>query len=230
MSVRKRDYSHLRLVFCRDESDPAPGKKYENNLSTCFTPGLRVSPLAIFSSVRRGTPLPTETAHQLPLALSSSTKTRSNMDSFMVTNSKPIYGFIQPADGLKARVRLPDMARGPKSKKAPSVSRNVVSDNIVVRMQSTFSGSNDKPLALAKSSHLTKSTIQRVISGEVSATIDTLAAIAEAFECSIADLVTPSERTMRALGVSRAVSASTASVLHERPAPTYLTSTKKRGN
>lgn len=198
----------LRLVFSRDESTESKSKKYANNRSTCAIPGLVVSRRPIFSNVRNGTPLPSATSFHLPLCSSSLVRTRSKMDSCIETNDIPINGFVQPAHGSEARISYASMPKGTKSRKVPAAMvRAVVAANIESRMELRYAESTNKPMDLAEDAHISLSTVQRILGRQLGASIDTLGLIANALDCSVLELLIPTNDIIRAMGLTRSEAA-----------------------
>lgn len=215
----KKDQPALRLVFSRDDST-TPNSKYANNRSTCSMPGLVVSPRPIFSSVRSGTPLPAATSAHLALLSLSFPRTRLKMESCMPADTKPINGFVQPANGLRSQLKYDPMPKGTKKTKPPSFSRALVSANVIARMKAIYGGYGDPTKALAEAAGLSLSTVQRVIGRDVGASVDTLEALAGALDCSIPELFNTPESVMRALGVTRVGQQGEAHETQTRPSRT----------
>lgn len=69
--------------------------------------------------------------------------------------------------------------------------RTVVASNVRALIDDHYKESPNKPKALAKATGLSLSSVQRVLSAEAGASIDTLEAIANAFEISVYQLVLP---------------------------------------
>lgn len=69
--------------------------------------------------------------------------------------------------------------------------RTVVAANVRALIDDHYKESPNKPMALSKATGLSLSSVQRVLSAEAGASIDTLEAIANAFEISVYQLVLP---------------------------------------
>lgn len=108
-----------------------------------------------------------------------------------VTDSKPIFGFMQPTYGPD--YCLDFRAMGAKTKRPKFIAieaREVLSNNVRTRMEREFQGIGDKPAALAKRIGVSKSTVQRVLDANATGTsIDVLAQIAMGLRCDPSDLL-----------------------------------------
>ncbi len=74
-------------------------------------------------------------------------------------------------------------------------SRKILGENIQRRMSQQYADETDRFTALAEESGVRRSTIQRVINGEVGATIDTITRLAHALKCDVHELLKPSPKS-----------------------------------
>jgi transcriptional regulator with XRE-family HTH domain len=109
----------------------------------------------------------------------------------MLTDSKPSYGFLQPANGFTAALRYTQMGRA-KKRKVPGVMRQVLAENVRASMEREFAVAANKPKELARAAGVTLSTVQRVLEADVGASIDNIESIAKALRSSAYDLLRPS--------------------------------------
>lgn len=77
-------------------------------------------------------------------------------------------------------------------KKIPGIMRAVLAANIAALMEHKFQGADNKPMKLAKSAGCSLSTVQRAISMEAGASIDTIEQLALALDVSPYQLIIPS--------------------------------------
>ena len=70
--------------------------------------------------------------------------------------------------------------RKPKSPKVPGQLRKVIAANVGLMAQVEFRASRNVPLALAMAARVAKSTVQRIMAGEVGADLETLEKVAAA--------------------------------------------------
>lgn len=73
----------------------------------------------------------------------------------------------------------------------PGFMRQVVAQNLKALMNEHFREAGDKPMALAKASGLSKSSVQRILAQETGASLDNLEALAAAFHLSAYQLLVP---------------------------------------
>lgn len=78
-----------------------------------------------------------------------------------------------------------------RKKKIPGIMRGVLAANVMALMTQEFSERDNKPLALAKAAGLSLSSVQRTLSGETGASIDTIERIALALGVSPYQLILP---------------------------------------
>lgn len=84
-----------------------------------------------------------------------------------------------------------------RRRKTPSLLRSVIAKNVSARARRIFPVSTNLPMDLRKASgdhdsdRLTKSTIQRIIAGETSATLEQIGRLAHALELSPYQLLIP---------------------------------------
>ena len=83
------------------------------------------------------------------------------------------------------------MMTATRRKKVPGVMRTVLSDNLSALMEREFQGMDNRPLALAKRADISLSSVQRALSGETGATIDTIERLALALNVSPYQLLLP---------------------------------------
>lgn len=172
-------------------------RKKEASFSIVSIFGLRVSCLAIFSSVRIGTPLPADTAGQRYLVACSFSRTKAYMDSLMDADYKPALGFKQPTSGeiqaiafvqMRKRPGRPRLDRDPKR----GIYR-VLSDNIDAlldyRMRLNEQSMTDAAKDAAASASMSPNTIIRAYGGRNDTGIETLEKIAKIFRVRAADLL-----------------------------------------
>lgn len=69
--------------------------------------------------------------------------------------------------------------------------RRILGDNIRRRMERRYADEGDKWTAMADACGVSRSTIQRLVKGEVGATIDVIAQCAHALRCEPYELLTP---------------------------------------
>lgn len=175
-------------------------RKYFASRSICSTPGLEISPLAIFSRVRKGTPLPEETAGQDPLADCSAPNTKSKIESAMATNRNPIFGVKQPGNGFCSGIAYAPMGR-PRKPPAPvrtpkDVIGQILAANIRELMEEVYSAESnetERSQKLANASGVSKETIRRILGREVSPRLDNIQMIAIALGTDTANLLSPAK-------------------------------------
>lgn len=96
---------------------------------------------------------------------------------------------------MKGKKKAPERAaRKPKVKKPDSIYRAFLATNVQKLMDIHFAESPNKPLALANATGkggLSKSTVQRILAGEIGITLETLDLIATALEVMPYQLVIP---------------------------------------
>lgn len=166
----------------------------------CITPGLEISPLAIFSRVRSGTPLPDATAGQEPLADCSASITKSKIESDMATDRNPIYGVKQPGNGFGSRIAYAPMGR-PKKPAAPvrtpkDAIGEILATNVRELMERVYRGETnetDRSERLAKASGVSKETIRRILTRDVSPRLDNIQMLAIALGTTTSDLLRPAK-------------------------------------
>ena len=69
--------------------------------------------------------------------------------------------------------------------------RTVMASNVAALMERHFKESRNRPKSLAEAAGVSTSTIQRVLSGEIGASLDNIEAIAAAFDLSVYQLLIP---------------------------------------
>jgi transcriptional regulator with XRE-family HTH domain len=97
------------------------------------------------------------------------------------------------------------MVRGPKRPKNRGVLRYVLASNVLALLPLVYSALKDKTArekALAKAANVSASTVQRICSADVGASLDNIEAIARALGTSVTTLLTPSDATKRALNIT----------------------------
>lgn len=116
--------------------------------------------------------------------------------------SIPIHGYTQPRNGAPFDIALGEMSKNQNPRSARTITaahrlaRQRLSENISDLIDIHFPASkyatqSDRQKAFARAAGLSWSTVQRVLSGKVSATTDTLVDLANVFGVSISDLTTP---------------------------------------
>lgn len=111
----------------------------------------------------------------------------------MAPEGRPIFGFSQPGIGFEVSVAL-SAVRRTKRDKAPSPLRALVARTVTMlrdRKYQQLDNVTARNRGLAKDADVSFSTIQRICSGEVGATVDMLDSIATALEVRPQDLLTP---------------------------------------
>lgn len=169
--------------------------KYLASRSTWRTPGLAISPRAIFSRVLKGTPLPSDTDGHEPLVDCRAESTNSKMESDMTDHANPRYGVTQPGNGFCGRLTY--VAMGRPTKETPRVQTPadiigaIIADNVVDLLGKCFPGrtQTDQIEALARRSGVSKETIRRIIKRDVSPRVDNLHQIATALSTTAAALL-----------------------------------------
>jgi DNA-binding Xre family transcriptional regulator len=107
---------------------------------------------------------------------------------------KPFFGFIKPTLGPGVALGYNSMKRQAKKPKFVAMeTREIVAANVQARMDRVFNGATDKPMMLAKRIGTSKSTVQRILNGDVGVTIDILTQLANGLRCEPADLLLPPE-------------------------------------
>ncbi len=101
----------------------------------------------------------------------------------------PIEGFVNPILAL----RLVDngVMTSKRTRQPPTLLRSIVAENLQRLMDLRFQSSTDRYMALAQLSGLAKSTVQRAVSGETAANLDTLYCLATALRVKPTDLLVP---------------------------------------
>lgn len=82
-----------------------------------------------------------------------------------------------------------------------------MADNIESRMNLRYSEYDNRPKALASDAGVSLSTVQRVLEKKIGASVDTLALIAGALDCSVVELFVATNELIRSLGLTRAETA-----------------------
>lgn len=101
----------------------------------------------------------------------------------------PLLGFVNPLQGQGNPHTFPMSAT--RKRKVPGYMRYVLARNIEKLIEQHLGEAGDKPLALAKASGLSKSTVQRILARETGASLDNIEALAEAFDVSVYQLMLP---------------------------------------
>lgn len=115
----------------------------------------------------------------------------------MDSNSRPIYGFSQPFNGLETAVTCQAMKggrTGPKRRKTPGFMRTVLAANVRALLEHQYRSeahTTARLRSLSKDSGLTLSSIQRVLDSSTGATIDTIEQLATAFGVQVYQLLSP---------------------------------------
>jgi transcriptional regulator with XRE-family HTH domain len=78
-----------------------------------------------------------------------------------------------------------------KTPKVPGFMRAVLAENVRALMDAHYRESSNKPKALSKDAGVSLSTVQRILSKEVGATIDNIEAISQVFDMSVYQLLLP---------------------------------------
>lgn len=173
-------------------------RKYFASRSMCKTPGLDISPRAIFSRVLRGTPLPEETVGQEPLVDFRPRKTKSKIESVMAEHANPRCGVTQPGNGLGSRVAYSSMGRPRKQPRPVRTPKDVIGEilasNVRRLMCAVYRDREHETAqieALANSSGISKETIRRILARDVSPRIDNVQMLAIALGATAGDLLQP---------------------------------------
>jgi DNA-binding phage protein len=109
----------------------------------------------------------------------------------MPEHARPINGFLQPANGYLMRLSFILMKGQPKKRKYVGFMREVLAQNVRQLIDHHYKDSDNRPKALANDTGLSLSSVQRVLSAEAGASIDTIEVIANAFDLSTYHLVLP---------------------------------------
>lgn len=161
-------------------------------------PGSLISRRAIFSSVLRGTPLPSATSRHLPFDVCSCAKTYAYMDSVISLDTRPILGFYQPAHGVTDPVAYIPMGRSKKSNKYMGlVTRQIVAKNLRARLRDLYGDKKNHILLFENDYGVTFSTTQRILNEASGATVDTLELIAGKLGIAVYELLIPPPETQR---------------------------------
>lgn len=98
---------------------------------------------------------------------------------------------MQPANGFASRlVSQPTMAQT-KKRKTPGSMREVLAQNLNHLMEQRYKANSNRPMALAKDASVSLSTVQRTLSREAGASIDTVEAFAKVFGLSAYQMIMP---------------------------------------
>lgn len=110
----------------------------------------------------------------------------------------PNQGFVKPTTRLDLGIALRPMAKGKtRRKKTPSSLRNVIKQNVDALAKEVFPKAENVPVAIAEASKgarvnaLIKSTVQRIMAGTTSATLEQLEGLAHALNVSTYQLLIP---------------------------------------
>lgn len=125
------------------------------------------------------TPDPSATAPHLPLEASKWRRTRSCIVSSMALESRPVFGFRQPTIGFAAALRCNAMKGQTKKHKVPGEMREVLAQNVNRLMEERYKTSPNRPMSLANDAGVSLSSVQRILSRETGASIDTVEAVAK---------------------------------------------------
>lgn len=115
--------------------------------------------------------------------------TYSSIGVSIPTDTRPVNGFMQPANGSNSSITLDPMAT--KRRKIAGFMREVVAQNVRHLVDRHYADSDNKPKRLAEDAQISLSSAQRVLAADVGASIDTLESIANVFELSVYQLVLP---------------------------------------
>lgn len=81
-----------------------------------------------------------------------------------------------------------------KRRKVPGFNRRVLAANVANLMKHRYRDLTGQPMRLAKDANTSLSTIQRILAGEIGASIDTVEAIATVFDLAAYQLLIPNLR------------------------------------
>lgn len=110
----------------------------------------------------------------------------------MMPNTRPVYGFRQPALGSPFNLQsITTMSTTRRKSKVPGFMREVLADNVKRLMVRHYKESGSRPRALAKDAGVSLSTIQRILAREVGATIDNIESVAGVFHLSAYQILVP---------------------------------------
>ena len=101
----------------------------------------------------------------------------------------PFEGFVNPILALRLVDNVPMTSK--RTRQPPTLLRSIVAENIQRLMDVRFQHAKDRYMALAELSGLAKSTVQRAVSGETAANLDTLYCLATALRVKPTDLLIP---------------------------------------
>lgn len=107
---------------------------------------------------------------------------------------KPNFGIIQPALGADAKISSRLMGRTPKIPKPKSIMRGVIAANVRALMDLKYRDIEKKTnrvKKLAEEANIGHGSIQRILDGEVGASIDLIENLALALDVSVYQLVLP---------------------------------------
>ena len=116
------------------------------------------------------------------------------MDSDIVTQSTPVFGWSQPGSGQKERI---SSLRMPARRKIVSHAARKVRDTMVANLKESIAAkfpNHSETAAFEKirdDTGISLSSLQRITSGSTGPSIDTLADLAHCLGTTIQDLLTP---------------------------------------
>lgn len=133
-----------------------------------------------------------------PRERSSFSFTNSTTDDSMTNSLSPNQGLVKPTTRPRLRLPLPPMAKGkPRRKKIASGLRRIIAANANALAKRVFRDAENVPVSIveasksAKVNALIKSTVQRIMAGSTSATLEQLEALAHAFDVAPYQLLIP---------------------------------------
>lgn len=88
---------------------------------------------------------------------------------------------MQPANGFIAAILSNPMSGKTQKRKTPGEIREVLAQNVNRLMEQRYKESSNRPLALARGAGVSLSSVQRTLSRETGASIDTVEAFAKVF-------------------------------------------------
>lgn len=110
----------------------------------------------------------------------------------------PKQGLVKPTTRPRPKLGYRAMGSGKtRRRKTPSLLRGVIANNLTARARRVFPASTNIPMDIRRASsdterdRLTKSTIQRIMAGETSATLEQIEGLAKALDVSPYQLLIP---------------------------------------
>src|SRR4051812_4397512 len=109
----------------------------------------------------------------------------------MTAYPRPVLGFPQPANGSMLHLSSKPMSGQTKKRKTPGDMREVLAQNLNRLMEQRYKESSNRPLALANDAGVSLSSVQRTLSRETGASIDTVEAFSKVFGLPPFQMIVP---------------------------------------